>query len=373
MRTWLCKAFSLMAAAWMLFSLALAEDAERVSALPLPVPENGRLMILPLAEDPLLGPQEDGYLFEEGNKTAIAYEDPSITVRIGRGRIYKTDYVYARVRIADASQLRTLLASPLKSERTVLGTTLAKRVQSVVAINGDFCAKQVRGTVVRQGETLRLNSNGKQDVLLIDTKGDLIILEKATNDNVLAYGEDAVNVFTFGPALVVNGEPRYGYRDGSIATHKAAQRMCLAQTGPLEYLLITSEGPEDPDSNGLKLDQFVELVASFEDVINAYNFDGGSCSTLIFRKGDNNWVKINSPKNSKSRPLKDIIYFADAWVPDPKPTPEPEEASETEDTGETEASPETGDAAEAEEAGNPEAETEITEETAAEESGGDAL
>ena len=142
-------------------------------------------------------------------------------------------------------------------------------------------------------------------------------------------------------------------------------------TSPIN--LRVAESLRSPILTTIPQYSFVELVASFEDVINAYNFDGGSCSTLIFRKGDNNWVKINSPKNSKSRPLKDIIYFADAWVPDPKPTPEPEEAAETEDTGETEASPETGDAAEAEEAGNPEAETEITEETAAEESGGDAL
>ncbi len=264
----------------------------------------------------MLGPKEAGYVFEQGNKTAVAYEDPSITVSIGWGRIYQTDYVYARIRIADPFQLRTLLASPFKSETTVLGTSLAKRVQAVVAINGDFCAKQVRGTVVRQGETLRMNCDGEHDVLVIDSKGDMIILEKATDENVLAYGDDAVNVFTFGPALVVNGDPRYGYRERSIATHKAAQRMCMAQTGPLEYLLITSEGPEDPGSKGLKLDQFVELVASFGDVINAYNFDGGSCATLVFRKGENNWAKINAPKNSKSRSLKDIIYFADAWMPE---------------------------------------------------------
>ena len=251
MKRRLPKWLILMAAVVLLCAAAEAETIAPESALPLPPAENGQLTTLPLEEDPMLGPKESGYVFDERYKTAVAYEDPSITVCIGWGRIYQTNYVYARVRIADASQLRTLLASPFKSETTVLGTSLAKRVQAVIAINGDFCAKQVRGTVIRQGETLRLNSDGVHDVLLIDSEGNLVILENATDDQVLAYGADAVNVFTFGPALVVNGEARYGYRDRSMATHKAAQRMCLAQTGPLEYLLITSEGPEDPGSNGV--------------------------------------------------------------------------------------------------------------------------
>ena len=311
----------LLAAAICVMLPVLAEETEFVSAWPLPAAANGHLEELPLAEDPMLGPRDEGYVFEEGQKTAAGYADPSITVRIGRGRIYETDYVYARVRIASPTQLRTLLASPFRSQTTVVGTTLAKRVKAVVAINGDFCARQVKGSVIRQGETLRLSSDGAHDVLLIDAAGDLHILENATDDNVLAYGEDAVNVFTFGPALVVHGVGRYGYTDHAMATHKPAQRMCLAQTGPLEYLLVTSEGPEDPGSTGLKLDQFVDLLVSFGDVREAYNFDGGSCSTLVFHKSGNNWAKINAPRNGKIRTLKDIIYFADAWVPEAEAMP----------------------------------------------------
>jgi exopolysaccharide biosynthesis protein len=95
------------------------------------------------------------------------------------------------------------------------------------------------------------------------------------------------------------------------AADRAAQRMCLAQLGPLEYMCISSEGPEDPGSTGLTLEQFAELVASFEGVTNAYNLDGGSSSTMVFNRD-----KVNSPNNPKRRPLKDIIYFASAYQPD---------------------------------------------------------
>ena len=302
-----------LAAMLLAVSAACAEDV--VPPIELPAPEGGKLVSL-LAEDLKLGPQEGGYTFTEGRKTAESYADPSITVNIGRGRIYETDYIYARVKIADASQLRTMMASPLSSERTALGTTLAKSVRAVVAINGDFCAKQVRGTVIRQGETLRLRCNGEVDVLVIDDAGDLHILENARDEDVQAFGEHAVHAFTFGPGLIIDGEPKYGYNNRSMATHRVAQRMAICQTGPLEYLLITSEGPEDPGSTGLFMDQFVELLASFPDIQNAYNLDGGSCATLVFRKGDSCWAKINCPRNGKSRSLKDMIYFADAWVPD---------------------------------------------------------
>ena len=323
MKKILGSAAALLAALLIGAAAAGAEEVPPlVPVLELPAPENGEMAVFG-EEDPRIGPMETGYEFSEGQKTASSYADPSITVNVGRGRIHKTDYVYARVKIADPQQLRTQLASPLSSENTVLGASIAKRVQAVAAINGDFCGKQVRGTVIRQGEVLRLNCDSGSDVLVVDRSGDLHILEQAKEEDIRAMEGNILHAFTFGPGLIVNGEPRYGYTNRSIATHKAAQRAAFCQTGPLEYLLIISEGPEDPGSTGLKLDQFVELLACFPEIQNAYNLDGGSCATLIFRKGSNSWAKINSPRNGKSRTLKDIIYFADAWMPEPEPTETP--------------------------------------------------
>ena len=70
--------------------------------------------------------------------------------------------------------------------------------------------------------------------------------------------------------------------------------MAICQTGPLEYLLITSEGPQNPGSTGLSIYQFVDLVSSMPGVQNAYNLDGGSSSTLVFRMDGKNWQKINA-------------------------------------------------------------------------------
>ena len=316
------------------------ENIRKAEILELPEPMDGEFAILTRELDPLIGPHEEGYLFEDGEKSPTGYADPSITVNVGTGRIYDTWYMYARVKIADPNQIRVMTANAsLSSNSSVMGHLLARRVQAVVAINGVLEADVsggssyafVDGPVLHQGVWKRPSATVSAsklanwrarsglDTLVIDDAGDLRILEASTwgetYDQIMALGDAAVNAIAFGPALVVDGEPRYGYNNRQMATHRLAQRMAICQTGPLEYLLITSEGPEDQGSKGLTLDQFVELLASFPDIQTAYNLDGGSCATLVFRKEDALWAKINSPKNGKSRNLKDIIYFADAWVP----------------------------------------------------------
>ena len=292
-----------------------------VPVLELPAAETGTVVEIPVEQDSLtnsIPPREENYLYEDETGNPTGYADPSITVNIGRGRIYDTDYIYARVKIASASQLRTLMASPVNSLHTSPGHDLAKRVQAVIAINGDYAGGEdvKTGTLMRQGKQLRFKNNGNFDVLVIDRAGDLRIFRWAQDEDLEPVMEEAVQIFTFGPALILDGEP---VRDGqriNLGKNKAAQRMAICQTGPLEYLLITSEGPEDPGSAGLTIDQFTDLLASMPEIQTAYNLDGGSSSTMVFRKDGKNWKKINAPNNKKVRPLKDIIYFASAWEPE---------------------------------------------------------
>ena len=305
---------------------AAGEKAEpAVPVLELPEAEQGRVEEIPVEQDSLqnsLPPLESCYLYGGEDENPTGYADPSITVNLGTGTIYGTKYLYARIKIASASQLRTLLASPVGKQGTSPGHNLAKRVQAVIAINGDFCGGDgvTQGALMRQGEMLRQRCDGRFDLLAVDRAGDVHILRNAKDEDVQALGDQAVNIFTFGPALVVDGEPIYGGNRINLGRNKQAQRMAICQTGPLEYLLITSEGPENPTGNdrtqGLTLDQFVDLVSSMPDVKMAYNLDGGSSATMVFRSGEKNWTKINALSSGKIRPLKDIIYFATAFNPE---------------------------------------------------------
>ena len=307
-----------------LASAALVEDepeiprTELVPVLDLPELTEGWLVEVPMEQNDHkdgIAPREENYLPENESGVSTGYADPSITVNLGWGRMYDTNYVYARVKIASASQLRTMMYSSILARGTSEGHKLAKRVKAVIAINGDFAGGDGvnYGAIMRQGDLMRFRCNGKLDILMINKAGDLRIYRNAKKDDLKPDLEDAVQLFTFGPALIREGNP---VRDGSrpnLGKNKAAQRMAICQTGPLEYLLITTEGPEDPGSAGLTIDQFVDLLASMPEIQTAYNLDGGSSSTMVFRKSGNNWKKINAPKNGKVRPLKDIIYFVSAW------------------------------------------------------------
>ena len=265
------------------------------------------VLTLPMDETGGVPPHPWGY-------TDDGYEDPSIRVQLEFGREGDTNWTAVRIRLANASQLRTLKAAPYGSTREVQGAALARRVKSVLAIGGDFFIFHNHGYIVRQGQFYRNRPSGEQDVLVIDREGNLDVLIRPEKADIEAYEarrrDDIANAFTFGPALVMGGE-----RVKELTELKGdpgrAQRIALCQTGELEYLVVYSEGPSDKDSAGLSVPQFADLVASFPGVKTAYNLDGGSSATIVF-KGE----KINGPKSQRGRSIGDIIYFASAWETD---------------------------------------------------------
>lgn len=268
---------------------------------------------------------------KEGIKSAIApwpqyyksdweYEDPSIHITIEPGRVENTNYLVARVKIASASQIRSMFMGSYGSPSEEWGTTLAKNAKAVLAISGDSFHKHSNiGLVAKQGKVYRNKcdrledkSGLRYDVLIIDDQGDLHIQPQATSADVDSFPGTIVNGFTFGPGLVIDGVKQTGFRNMNNASDKPAQRMCIAQVGPLDYLCIYTEGPEDTGSTGLTLEQFADFVFSFEGVQNAYNLDGGVTTWMVFKQGTNSYAKINGT-NPKKRPIADILYFATAW------------------------------------------------------------
>ena len=268
---------------------------------------------------------------KEGIKQALAplptgyvsdweYEDPSIHVKIEQGRVEDTNFLAARVTIANATQIRSMFTGSYMSPSEEWGTTLAKNAKAVLAISGDSFHKHSNiGLVAKQGKLYRNKcdkvedkSKLRYDVLIIDDQGDLHILPQATNADVDSFPGTIINGFTFGPGLIIDGEKQTGFVNMNNASDKPAQRMCIAQVGPLDYLCIYTEGPEDEGSKGLTLEQFADFVATFEGVQNAYNLDGGVTTWMVFKQGNNSYAKINGT-NPKKRPIADILYFGSAW------------------------------------------------------------
>lgn len=240
--------------------------------------------------------------------SATEYEDPTLHVVIETGRKDNCDYWLARVKIGHASQLRTASAGGFENEFVLKGVHIAKRQNAVLALNGDYYSYYPYGMVVRQGVFFRDKLRRERDVLAIDEAGDFIIFNVPDKGEVpLVYnGKQLINVFHFGPALVVDGE--VGTLEASywIAPELKRQRMCIAQTGPLEYMALCCAGPMR-GSEGMDLQQFA-ILAQELGAVTAYNLDGGDSTMLIF-----NNEKINDKENENTRAISDIVYFASAW------------------------------------------------------------
>ncbi len=231
------------------------------------------------------------------------YSDESLTVTIETIRAYDTDILVARVTIKDASQLRTAMAAKFGTSRDVPGAKLAKRVNAVLAINGDYFNFDNKGYILRQGKLYRDNPREEADVLLIDDQGDLHIIRDATLEKIAAFAGTVVNAFSFGPALVVDGEAMPIRENHQVASEKPTQRMVFGQTGKLSYLCVATEGPENAGSVGLTLEQAAALMVEL-GCHTAYNLDGGSSSTMVL-----NNQKINALSSRKVRAICDILYF----------------------------------------------------------------
>ena len=280
-----------------------------------PSGSNAEIITYGLDEPRALPPQESGYT------SPWDYEDPSISVHIEQGRMFDTNYLVATVKIANPSQIRTAFATTFDGADTIPGENIARRVNAVLAINGDYYSAPERldkSYICRQGRVYRIQDTVYDwdfmwylDVLIIDDNGDFHIEQKATRDKLNNLPYTPVNGFTFGPALVIDGETQTNLKDMNFGGYKPTQRMAIAQVGPLEYMCFSTESPEnnDPDSKGLTIEEFAQLVGSYDQVQVAYNLDGGNSNQMIFHG-----KKINSTWTN--REIADIIYFCSAYQPD---------------------------------------------------------
>ena len=271
---------------------------------------------------------------EVGYVSGTEYEDASISVKIYQDRYADTDYFFAHIKISHPSQLRTapagIVASPsatFQYETENKATQIARAANAVIAINGDYYTKADKCAVVlRQNRQYRNFANGTMDLLVIDMNGDLSVLQNCTKQYYKEFNDQnrpqLYNIFCFGPLIVQDGASVIpeGYQNNSIGSQKATQRSAIAQLGPLEYMLVSTNGPQSPGNKGMTLYEFAQVCEDAGKRLNengcliAYNLDGGNSAAMIFRemdpaKGTMQMKRVNSSDISE-RHLSDIIYFA---------------------------------------------------------------
>ena len=260
-----------------------------------------------------------GHVADPANFTESTYQDASISVQMERLWYEDAHFNMARVKIADPSQLRTALAGPF-GKKTNKISTIAKNYNAVIAIGGDYCTNEEGGFVVRMAETYRKKPVKTRDMLITDENGDFHILKNsdATLLQALMQEHTLINVFNFGPALVIDGQLQEISKDYRYNPMGKEPRCAIGQVGPLEYILVVVDGGADrpvtiTNPDGTKQKSYGCQTATLGKFLyeqgcqQAYNLDGGNSALMVF--GQENY----SQKSFKSeRSVSDIIYFATA-------------------------------------------------------------
>lgn len=236
--------------------------------------------------------------------TDMSYYDGNIDLKIEKFDENGVVFYVAELKLSDAKYLRTALAKGVYGKNIKEKTSVtAETNNAIFAVNGDYFGFRDTGVIMRNGQLLREKPReyGRCG-LVIDENGDLLIIDEhdLTQENLSAVG--AVQCFSFGPTLVVDGEININETGTS---KKDNPRTGIGQIEPLHYIFIVADG-RTKESNGM---DFPELAEEFKKrgCITAYNLDGGGSSTMWF-----NGKVINTPTDGKrmgEREISDIIYI----------------------------------------------------------------
>lgn len=242
--------------------------------------------------------------------TDDSYDDGTIRIRIKSERIYDTTVYIADVRIRDASLLKTGLAGDSFGRNLAeVTSSIAERSGAVFAINGDYYGFREKGYVLRNGYLYRSTSNTRypygEDLVILEDGSFEIVNEASVTAEELAQ-KGAQQIFSFGPALVDQGEVAVIEGDEVERAQITNPRTAIGILDPLHYLMVVSDG-RTAESRGLSLFQLAELMQD-EGCETAYNLDGGGSSTIWF-----NGRVLNKPTTYgdviAERTISDIVYI----------------------------------------------------------------
>ena len=240
--------------------------------------------------------------------TATAYEDDTKSITIETYERNNTQIHVATVKIKGNASIKTALADETYGRNVTAKTsTTAKSVNAVLAINGDDYGARDAGYVVRNGQLLRSQSqSADQEDLVIYKDGSFGIIKEGDITAQQLVDNGAMQVLSFGPALIENGQVTVDSSDEVGKAMASNPRTAIGIVDDNTYVFVVSDG-RTSESQGLSLKQLAEFMKEL-NVTTAYNLDGGGSSSMYF-----NGQIINKPttngRNIEEREVSDIVYL----------------------------------------------------------------
>lgn len=186
-------------------------------------------------------------------------------------------------------------------------STTAQSVNAILAVNGDYYGARDAGYVIRNGQLLRSDSqDANQEDLVIYQDGSFEIIREGDITAQELLNKGAVQVLSFGPALIENSQVAVDSADEVGKAMASNPRTAIGIIDDKHYVLVVSDGRTN-ESKGLSLKELADFMKELK-VTTAYNLDGGGSSTMYF-----NGQIINKPTtnghNIEEREVSDIVYL----------------------------------------------------------------
>jgi len=239
--------------------------------------------------------------------TASSYQDENVTITLTEYTVSDTTVYVADVQLSTDDLLKTALAHNAYGKNVTQKTSeMAEENNAILAINGDYYGAQETGYVLRNGVLLRSTAEAGQEDLVIWGDGSFSIINESevTAEELLAQG--AVQILSFGPALVTDGEVAVSAGEEVGKAMASNPRTAIGIIDEGHYLFVVSDG-RTAESEGLSLSELASFMQSL-GAETAYNLDGGGSSTMYF-----NGEIVNNPTTNgnsvKERSVSDIVYI----------------------------------------------------------------
>lgn len=242
----------------------------------------------------------------EGGTVIGQYSDSKTSITLKQYREYDSNIYVADVTVSDASDLKTALANNTYG-RNITDTTsdMAANNNAVLAINGDYYGARQSGYVIRNGKLYR-DTSGNRDALVIQKNGEFKFVSESETSASELLQEGALQVFSFGPVLLNNGEVSVGENDEVGMAMASNPRTAIGYLGNNHYVFVVSDG-RTSESAGLSLYELASFMKEL-GVKDAYNLDGGGSSTMVF-KGEIINNPTTSGRSGEERAVSDMVYI----------------------------------------------------------------
>lgn len=242
----------------------------------------------------------------EGGTVIGQYSDSKTSITLKQYREYDSNIYVADVTVSDASDLKTALANNTYG-RNITDTTsdMAANNNAVLAINGDYYGARQSGYVIRNSKLYR-DTSGNRDALVIQKNGEFKFVSESETSTSELLQDGVLQVFSFGPVLLNNGEISVGENDEVGMAMASNPRTAIGYLGNNHYVFVVSDG-RTSESAGLSLYELASFMKEL-GVKDAYNLDGGGSSTMVF-KGEIINNPTTSGRSGEERAVSDIVYI----------------------------------------------------------------